>query len=288
MIYSMTGYAVTSRDLKHGSLTLELKSVNSRFLDVVMRLAEDCRSVEMTLREIISGRLARGKVECRVNYIPSQGQSTCGSLNPQVLEGLTKHSVLVRQRFPDAAPLSVADILHWPNILLDSQESAEDLRDTCVELCHEALEELIASRAREGMKLAAILRERMSMMRVRVAAVAPLLPAVQAAFEERLRRRMVEALGSDEDERIRQEMVLFATRIDVEEELSRLSVHLDEVERVITKGGPVGKRLDFLMQELNREANTLGSKSLASEISATSMELKVNIEQMREQVQNLE
>ena len=155
-------------------------------------------------------------------------------------------------------------------------------------MAKEALDDFTASRSREGEKLVAVILERVARMRLLVREVAPRIPAAQAAFQEKLKQRLVDAIGSADDDRVRQEVAVFAARIDVDEELARLSTHLDEVERVLKAGGAAGKRLDFLMQELNREANTLGSKSVVTEVSQTAMELKLLIEQMREQVQNLE
>jgi uncharacterized protein (TIGR00255 family) len=194
----------------------------------------------------------------------------------------------VREAIPDAEPLRVADVLHWPGVLGDDAAEAEALRRATTEAMRAALADLGASRAREGEKLARMLLERVAKIRGRLAALEPLLPQAIAAYEERLAAKLREALGGADEERIRQEIAVYGVRIDVAEELSRLAAHLDEIERVIGAGGAVGKRLDFLMQELNREANTLGSKSVSKELSAAALEFKVLIEQMREQVQNLE
>ena len=170
----------------------------------------------------------------------------------------------------------------------DDTLDVDTLMPACLSLAKEALDDFTASRSREGEKLVAVILERVARMRLLVREVAPRIPAAQAAFQEKLKQRLVDAIGSADDDRVRQEVAVFAARIDVDEELARLSTHLDEVERVLKAGGAAGKRLDFLMQELNREANTLGSKSVVTEVSQTAMELKLLIEQMREQVQNLE
>jgi len=179
-------------------------------------------------------------------------------------------------------------VLHWPGVLGDDAREAEALREGATDAMRAALADLAASRAREGEKLGRMLLERVGKIRTRLAALAPLVPRSIAAYEERLAAKLREALGGTDEERIRQEIAVYGVRIDVAEELSRLAAHLDEVERVLAAGGTVGKRLDFLMQELNREANTLGSKSVSKELSAAALEFKVLIEQMREQVQNLE
>lgn len=288
MIYSMTGYAARTRDIAQGALHIELKSVNSRYLDFNFRLYEELRAVEPALRELIGARLARGKVECRLNFIPATVRAQQMSLNGELLERLKTFETQVRSEMPQAAPLTVSEVLRWPGMFGDDTLDMETLAPACLALAREALEDFTASRAREGEKLAAVILERVARMRDLVREVAPRIPAAQAAFQDKLRQRLFEAVNTNDDERIRQEVAVFAVRIDVAEELARLSTHLDEVERVLKAGGASGKRLDFLMQELNREANTLGSKSVVAEVSQAAMELKLLIEQMREQIQNLE
>ena len=288
MIYSMTGYAAKTREVAGGSLHLELRSVNSRFLDIHFRIVDDLRVLEPALREAITAKLARGKVELRLNLVASQSQNRQLSINADLLTQLQALEGQVRQTLPNAAALSVAEVLRWPGMLGEPEVDTVALHAAVQATLKEALEDFTASRAREGAKLAAMIQERVDKIRATVAAVAPLIPQAQAAYQDKLKQRLVEALGSADDERVRQEVVLYATRIDVDEELSRLQAHLTEVERILKAGGNAGKRLDFLMQELNREANTLGSKSVLSEVSKASMDLKLLIEQMREQIQNIE
>ena len=288
MIYSMTGYAVQMRDIGRGILHLELRTVNSRYLDMNFRIAEEVRIVEPGLREMISGRLNRGKVDCRLNLLPSTTAPRETSLNRALLEQLAALQSDVRDQLPEASPLSVAEVLRWPGMLGDDQPGADTLQAECAALAKSALDELLATRAREGEKLGTMILERVERMRTLVAEAAPKLPQALADYQERMATRLREAAASLDEERIRQEMGLFATRVDVAEELNRLAAHLDEVARVVGKGGAIGKRLDFLMQELNREANTLASKSVSSEITAIAVDMKLLIEQMREQVQNIE
>lgn len=288
MIFSMTGYAARTRDVERGALHLELKSVNSRYLDFQFRICEELRSVEPALRELISARISRGKIECRLNFVPATTKTVPQALSGELLARLADFDAQVRAALPQATPLSVGEVLRWPGMFGDDTLDTEALVPEALALMREALEDFAASREREGAKLAAVIRERVARIRELVRAVAPHIPAAQAAFQDKLRQRLQDAIGSVDDERIRQELVLFAARIDVDEELARLSTHLDEVERVLKAGGASGKRLDFLMQELNREANTLGSKSVVSAVSQTAMDLKLLIEQMREQIQNLE
>lgn len=288
MIYSMTGYAARTLDVECGALHIELKSVNSRYLDFQFRVCEELRVVEPALREMFSARLTRGKLECRVNFATASVRARQFDLNTDLLQRLKAFEAQVRSELPLATPLAVSDVLRWPGMFGDDMLDSEAMVPACLALASEALDDFTASRAREGEKLAAVVLERVARMRDLVREVAPRIPVAQAAFQDKLRQRLIDAIGSADDERIRQEVAVFAVRIDVAEELARLSTHLDEVERVLKAGGASGKRLDFLMQELNREANTLGSKSVVSEVSQTAMELKLLIEQMREQIQNLE
>jgi uncharacterized protein (TIGR00255 family) len=288
MIYSMTGYAARTLDVERGALHIELKSVNSRFLDFQFRVCEELRVVEPALRELFSARLTRGKLECRVGFAAAATRASQGGINADLLQRLKSFEAQVRTELPEAGPLSVSDVLRWPGMFGDDTLNIETLAPSCLALAKEALEDFSASRAREGEKLAAVILERVARMRELVREVEPRIPVAQAAFQDKLKQRLIDAIGSADDDRIRQEVAVFAVRIDVAEELARLTTHLDEVERVIKAGGASGKRLDFLMQELNREANTLGSKSVVTEVSQTSMELKLLIEQMREQIQNLE
>ena len=288
MILSMTGYAVCARDAGRARLNLELRSVNSRFLDLSFRMAEELRLAEPTLREAITGRLSRGKVECRLYWQASAGDSADMSLNEPLLERLNGAQAELRARFPDAAPLSVGELLRWPGVLAENGPDFEALVADVAGLIATALDELVATRAREGEKLADMLRERVTAIRGLVSQAEPILPGAIAEYQEKLSTRLREAAAGLDEDRIRAEVAVFAQRADVAEEFSRLRTHLDEVERVLKQGGPSGKRLDFLMQELNREANTLASKSVAGSLSSIAVEMKLYIEQMREQVQNLE
>ncbi|MEN3373885.1 YicC/YloC family endoribonuclease [Dechloromonas sp. ZS-1] len=288
MICSMTGYAVKTRDLSRGTLQLELKSVNSRYLDFHFRIAEDLRALEMPLRELLASRLTRGKVECRLSFNATALRGEQLELNDVLFGSLKALDARVRAELPDASPLSVGEVLRWPGMFGDQSIDYAALNPEVLALAREALDDFTATRGREGEKLAAMIVDRVNAMRDIVRRVAPRIPEAQALFTDKLRQRLTEALGNANDDRILQEVAVFATRIDVAEELSRLTTHLDEVERILKQGGACGKRLDFLMQELNREANTLGSKSAVTEVSQASMDLKLLIEQMREQIQNLE
>ena len=288
MIYSMTGYAVKTRDVERGTLQLELKSVNSRYLDFHFRVSEELRALEMPLRELLAARLTRGKVECRLSFNAAAARPDQLQLNSALLATLQSLNDRVCKQMPEARPLAVNDVLRWPGMFGDQSIDYAALAPQVLALAREVLDEFAASRAREGEKLAIMIVDRVRAIRDIVARVAPRIPEAQALYTDKLRQRLTEALGGASDDRVLQEVAVFATRIDVAEEPTRLAAHLDEVERVLKHGGACGKRLDFLMQELNREANTLGSKSAITEVSQASMELKLLIEQMREQIQNLE
>ncbi len=287
MILSMTGYATASAELDSGSLTLELRAVNHRYLDIQLRMPDELRGFEGILREAIAAQLQRGKVECRINYVARSAQ--CGAeLNSTLLQQLAAWNSEVRTTLPDARSLSVAEVLRWNGLLETPTASADELRASLLDLLQTVLQEFSATRAREGEKLKDFLLQRLEKIEALRNGVMPHVPAAIAAYEQKLITRLQDAMQNADDERVRQEITLFASKIDVDEELSRLASHLSEMRRILSHGGAVGKRLDFLMQELNREANTLGSKSVDAEVSRCAMEMKILIEQMREQIQNLE
>jgi uncharacterized protein (TIGR00255 family) len=288
MISSMTGFAAASLESAQGSMGIELKTVNHRYLEFQTRIPEELRPLEPAMREAVAAKLTRGKVDCRITFTPLTVSAR--SLTPDADAMATLHAAahLVAARFPDARPLSVSEVLHWPGVLAQDSLSADEVKEQVLGLVDRAIAELNQSRAREGAKLATVLRERLDGMAALVKEAAPLVPGAVKAFQEKLATKIAEAAATPTDERVQQEIVLYAARIDVDEEIARLNTHISEFRRVLDKGGACGKRLDFLCQELNREANTLGSKSVANEMTRISVELKVLIEQMREQVQNIE
>ena len=288
MIYSMTGFAAATAELDAGSLALEIRAVNHRYLDLQLRMPDELRMLESTLREAITTQLTRGKVECRISFTARQSEQNPAQLNHALLRQLAQWNDEVQSVLPEAHSLSVADMLRWSGVLASATLSADALRAAALELLQQALAEFAAARGREGGKLKVFLLQRVAQIEALCTTVAPRIPAAIAAYEEKLAARLCQALQNSDDERLRQEISLFASKIDVDEELSRLQTHLAEMKRVLEQGGTVGKRLDFLMQELHREANTLGSKSVDAEVSRASMEMKLLIEQMREQIQNIE
>ncbi|MDO5625225.1 MAG: YicC/YloC family endoribonuclease [Pseudomonadota bacterium] len=303
-VYSMTGYASGQKDAAPASadgtastnaqrLAMELRSVNSRFLDLGFRLPDELRPHEPALRELLGKHLKRGKVELRATI---EGHNTAALPEPsmRLLQRLGTLQDQVRAWLPDAAPLSCADALRLASGADASQTDA--VADAVLPLAQHVLQDFIAARKREGERLVKLLQERLTALRALAAQAGPLVPQAVQAQRQRFLDRWAEALaGADASvspeaaqERALAEATAFAIRIDVAEELGRLGAHLDEIERVLKKGGEAGKRLDFLIQELHREANTLGSKSAALELTRISVDMKVLIEQMREQVQNIE
>jgi len=288
MILSMTGFAAVAADLPGVSLTVDLRSVNHRYLDLSIRLPDELRGLESALRERLGAELKRGKVECRISLNRVAAGAAMLALSRERVGHLAQAAADVQRQVPNAAPLSVAEILRWPGVLAEPTVAPETLTALVHDLVGKALSELAASRRREGAKLAATLEEHCAAIEREVARVTPRIPLLHKAFADKLGTRLKEAGLDPDHERLKQELALFATKIDVAEEVQRLATHVTEVRRVLEAGGSAGKRLDFLMQELHREANTLGSKSVDAELSQASLELKVLIEQMREQVQNVE
>ena len=300
----MTGYAVTTRETAGGTLTIELKSVNSRFLDLQFRINDDLRALEPALREAIMGRITRGKVECRLSFGRKVAAVGAQVLNTTLLASLAGLQGEVQKQFRDASTLSVNELLRWPGVIEEAEIGQETLQADVAAAMAATVNTFVDSRAREGAALQAMLTARIDDMEVIVQRITPLIPQVIAQFQQKATERMQEALGlaaqtgtptaaptiSREEalDRIRQEVTLYGIRIDVSEELTRLAAHLTETRHILKKGGAVGKRLDFMMQELNREANTVGAKASVKELSDASMALKLLIEQMREQVQNVE
>ena len=288
MILSMTGFAAATAELPGISLAVELRSVNHRYLDVTVKLPDELRLLETSLRERIAAAQRRGKVECRVALARTATGAGGIAVNTDRVKQLAQAAQSVIQAVPGTAPLTAADILRWPGVMVEASVSPEALAEQVDALMQQALKDLTSTRAREGAKLHDVLVARCSDIDAQVTRIAPRVPELHAAYMEKLGSRLREVGLAPSDERLKQELALFATRIDVAEEVARLTTHIAEMRRVLAQGGSVGKRLDFLAQELHREANTLGSKSVDAELSQVSLELKVLIEQMREQVQNLE
>ena len=312
MINSMTGFGgsrqpITIGNKNHGQVHVELRSVNSRFLDLSFKSPEEARFAEHTIRDLIVKKIHRGKVELKI-YLQKeveQEQSATGSqailnaLNTNVIEDLKATEALILKEFPNSSRLSVRDVLQWPGVMRQDELDQEILLQSILSAVEQALVTLTQSRASEGQALTQVILGKLTQMGTIIERVEPALPKIIESYQQKLTEKLLAVLNgvdqqgrsfSHEDiaDRIRQEVVLYGVRIDVAEEIARLKTHLKAVANTLEKGGPVGKKLDFLMQELQRESNTLGAKSVHQETSDASMELKLLVEQIREQVQNLE
>ncbi len=288
MTLSMTGFAALEQPLENATLLLELRAVNSRYLDLHFKLDDAIKNIEPAIRELIASKMSRGKVECKLSLIPVTTLEDSLEINETVLKQLATLSQKVHAEFAQSTPLSVHEILQWPNIIVRQTLASETMIKEALNLVESGLADLNASRLREGEKLKQIILDRVQQIEILVAKVKPLMPTLAKEYQAKLEAKLHETIKTFDQERITQELVLYAQRVDVDEELSRLTAHVSEVTRILNHTAPAGKRLDFLMQELNREANTLGSKSVSVQTTQVSMDLKVLIEQMREQIQNIE
>jgi uncharacterized protein (TIGR00255 family) len=287
MIHSMTAFAREQADAPRGRLTWELRSVNHRYLDLGLRLPEELRGLENAVREAVGARVSRGKVEAGLRLeAPAAPESL--ELDETVARQVLRTAARLKEIDKHLSPMTTAELLRWPGVLVTGAADPEALAASALDLLGRALDTFVATRAREGARLREFLLARVESAAQVAAGLRPLLPEVVETQRARLKARLAECLGTLDPARLEQEMVLFATRIDVSEELDRLHAHLAEIRRLLAEGGAIGRRLDFLMQELNREANTLGSKVADLRFTNASVELKVLIDQMREQIQNIE
>ena len=287
MLRSMTAFASAEADTGHGSLAIELRSVNHRYLELALRLPEELRALETAMRERVAAKLARGKVDLGLRWKPTAASAAAIAVDEDLVARLADTAQMLAAKFPQLN-VDFASLLGWPGVLRDQGTDQESLRQSALALLDAALDEMVAARAREGERLGGFLRERLDGIERIVAEVRAHVPEVRAAMRARFDTRLAELKQPLEPGRVEQEVVLQVQRIDVDEELDRLSAHIGEARRVFGLKEAVGRRLDFLMQEFNREANTLGSKAADPRTTNAAVELKVLIEQMREQVQNLE
>lgn len=288
MTYSMTAFGQAILAGESGDYVCEMRTVNHRFLEVHLRLPDELRAQENQVREQIAGKLKRGRVDCFIKKSDSHQNLDSMSVNQDVVRQLQSIADTAQQAAPNTSPLRMIDVLRWPGVMVASEVDETVQQKELGSLIDTALGKVIEARGREGEKLAGLIHQRVDAMREIVDSVGERLPEIKQQYRERLEEKL-EAVKEDMDEsRLEQEMVIFLQKSDVMEELDRLRVHFKEVETTLKSTKPKGRRLDFLMQELNREANTLGSKSHDSELTQYAVELKVLIEQMREQVQNIE
>ncbi len=284
---SMTAFARHSIECHWGTAAWEIRSVNHRYLETGFRMPETVRDLEATLRELTRKHLQRGKVDCtlQLNIAKQSGEV---AINQPLAEQYITASEQLARLMADPAKISPLDILRWPGVLSEPEIDREELKNTLLRLFEETLDQLVEGRRREGGKLGELVEQRLDGIAVQLATVRSRLPELLAAQRQKLIDRLQEVSTGLDQNRLEQELVLIAQRADVDEELDRLDTHLGEIRRVLQRQEPIGRRLDFLMQELNREANTLSSKAIATDTTNAAIELKVLIEQMREQIQNIE
>jgi len=287
MPHSMTAFARQSAQFSWGSITWEIRSVNHRYLELDIRMPETVRELEMTLRDQTRKTLNRGKVGCFMQLQLEQSSSEV-SVNTELASRYIDASEQINALLSAPASISPFDILNRPGVLREAQVDADELKKETIELFNKALGQLCDAREREGIKLQEFIEQRLDGIAAEVIKVRHVLPELMAAQQQKIRSKLDELKGDLDNDRIEQELVHLAQRADVDEELDRLEAHLSEIHHILSRNGPIGRRLDFLMQELNREANTLSSKSLATDTTKSAVELKVLIEQMREQIQNIE
>lgn len=287
MTRSMTAFARQEVQHEWGSLIWEVRSVNHRYLEPHLRLPESLRDLEGSLRESLRKKLSRGKIECTLRFV-AEAQAQTLTIDESFTRELLDAAQQVENLLPVSTPLDTLELLRWPGVLQDTKLDMDKVKKAALELFHKALEDLIESRGREGVELATLIDQRLDAISDVVADVRSKLPGILQAQRDNLKARLEELKADLDQGRLEQEMVILAQKADVDEEMDRLNTHVQEVKRVLKSKGPVGRRLDFLMQELNREANTLSSKSIVSDTTQNAVELKVLIEQMREQIQNIE
>jgi len=284
----MTAFARRELQTNWGNATWEIRSVNHRYLEVGFRLPEIFTHLEPTLREQLKVRLQRGKIDISLRYQPTSNTDHQININKELANQLMQARTEIAGLITQAPPLNPTDILRWPGVLQIKELDTASIRQNLLELFIQTLDDLMAMRKREGAALAAILETRLTAMTQEITKVKQCLPQISVTQREKIIARLTEAKVTFDPARLEQELIFYAQKMDVTEEIDRLATHMSEVRKTLTQGSAIGRRLDFLMQELNREANTLGAKSVALETSQASIELKILIEQMREQVQNIE
>jgi uncharacterized protein (TIGR00255 family) len=288
MIRSMTAFARAESEQPWGSAQLELRSVNNRYLDIAPRLPDELRPLEPIVRERVGARLGRGKLDCVFKISYASDRDTAFTLNLSMAEQVVRAIEQIQPLLQNAHAVTPMEVLRWPGVIQASVPDLEAIQATAIELLDGALNELIAMRTREGEKITAMIVQRCDNIEGIVSSLRVRTPKILAEIRRKLEARLEELKAQPDQERLEQEMLYLAQKLDITEELDRLDAHLAEVRQVLESDEPVGRRLDFLMQELNREANTIGSKSSDAETTRSSVDLKVFIEQIREQVQNVE
>lgn len=288
MPYSMTAFSRTTGQTPWGEITCELRSVNHRYLEINPRLSDEVRSLEPHIRDAIARKLKRGRVDCTIRMQQQEMLGDDITVNTGLIDKLVAISEQIRTQAADIRPLRSVDVLRWPGVVQAAQLDESQVGSVAMDCLNRAMSQLVEIRQREGGQLLTTLQEKLLAAQTLVDGLKTGVPEWQRAFRQRIEKRLSDAQVDLDPDRVEQELVVYIQKADVSEEIDRLDVHLNEVGRVFQHAQPIGRRLDFLMQELNREANTLGSKSIDARLTQASVELKVLIEQMREQVQNIE
>ena len=288
MIHSMTAYGRVENSEGQNSISCEIRSVNHRYSEISIRLPEELRLLEQKIRDHISGKIKRGKIECNIRIEKHNAYDEALSINQDLLKNIIEAAKRINSDLSTSAPLDSLDLLRWPGVLEKSTLDAEEIGKLLFPLVNEAIDIVIDTRQREGEKIKKMLTDRCTKIKEIISNVKKQIPDILKNYRKKLTQRVQEISDELDNDRLEQELLFLSQKADIEEEIDRLGAHVDEVVRVIDRKEPIGRRLDFLMQEMNRESNTLGSKSNHIYTSNASVELKVVIEQMREQIQNIE
>lgn len=288
MIASMTSFGRVEETTEHGYVIWDIRSVNHRYLDINLRLPDEMRMLENSIRQKISDRIKRGKVDCTLRFDAEQGEASDITINHMRAKQVTEAARALSEPSTAFSTINPVDIMRWPGVIAKEQIDLDSISATLLDLLDKSLQMVTESRQAEGVKIHAMIDERCQQISQIVADIKTQMPEILQALRDKLQTRVSELTAELDNDRLEQEIVLLAQKIDVAEELDRLEAHITEVSRALDSSKPVGRRLDFLMQEMNREANTLGSKSADIKMTNASVDLKVLIEQMREQIQNIE
>jgi len=288
MIRSMTAFASKSMDYKWGSLVWEIRSVNHRYLDLMVRIPEELRSMEMKVRELAAEKIKRGKLECTLRFKPNVGHASELVVNEPYAIAVLKATQIVSKTLHQPSEVNPMDVIKWPGVVMEPERDLKHISESAFDLLKQAIDELVKNRESEGKRIQYMILKRREAMIDLVHDEIRRRPEIVADFRKKLLSRVKDLKAEPDMDRFEQELVYLVQKMDVDEELDRLESHIEELKRIFSRNEPIGRRLDFIMQELNREANTLGSKSVDIKSTQISVELKVLIEQMREQVQNVE
>ncbi len=288
MIKSMTSYGRTEHSGDWGEASCEIRTVNHRYLEMSLRMPEELRFLEQKIRDRISNKLKRGKIDCNIRFAHKETSNDTLPINEELLAKVIETAEATSSKLNTVSPLNPLELLRWPGVLDRDVPDPEEIATPIFELIDKTLDAVIETREREGEKIRSMVLERCARSKEIVSNVRELMPTILENIREKLLQRAQELSSEFNLDRLEQELLLLAQKMDVAEEIDRLDAHIEEVSRVLDQKGPVGRRLDFLMQEMNRESNTLGSKSAHLDTTNSSVDLKVLIEQMREQIQNIE